>query len=347
MPDFTESSLRALAVHRVGNRAAGEGVHLSEELLDTDPAVLPLLLQFFTSPFRSEELFQLTHPSDLALNEVHHYATAVFDDPGSLLEHSQDLARHLHRFSDHPRVKSGEFYVALLRGCRIGDTVTDALGLFKSETRETYLKVYPRGRSFEVGSDDGININRLDKGCIIFNANREEGYLVAIVDNQTKGGEAQYWRDEFLQAAPCSDAFHQTRTVMEICRRFVAEKMPATDQGAGADRADLLNRTMKYMKENEDFSIGQFDAEVLASPPVISAFREYRQQVFDEEDIEISDHFGISGNAVKKQARFMKSVIKLDKNFHIYIHGDRKLVETGFDNERAMNFYKLYFREET
>ena len=47
---------------------------------------------------------------------------------------------------------------------------------------------------------------------------------------------------------------------------------------------------------------------------------------------------------VKKQARAFKSVIKLDKNFHIYIHGDRDLIEQGED-ERG-KFYKVYYNKE-
>ena len=42
----------------------------------------------------------------------------------------------------------------------------------------------------------------------------------------------------------------------------------------------------------------------------------------------------------------MKSVIKLDKNFHIYIHGERQMVEKGFDEVKQLNFYKLFFKEE-
>jgi hypothetical protein len=42
----------------------------------------------------------------------------------------------------------------------------------------------------------------------------------------------------------------------------------------------------------------------------------------------------------------MKSVIKLDKNFHIYIHGERQMVEKGYDAEKQLNFYKLFFKEE-
>ena len=53
---------------------------------------------------------------------------------------------------------------------------------------------------------------------------------------------------------------------------------------------------------------------------------------------EIADNFEISAQAVKRQARIFKSVLKLDKNFHIYIHGNRELIEKGFDrrNESSL-----------
>lgn len=42
----------------------------------------------------------------------------------------------------------------------------------------------------------------------------------------------------------------------------------------------------------------------------------------------------------------LKSVIKLDKNFHIYVHGRRDLIERGFDEEKGKKYYKVYFDEE-
>ncbi|GHV33811.1 hypothetical protein FACS1894178_0070 [Bacteroidia bacterium] len=40
-----------------------------------------------------------------------------------------------------------------------------------------------------------------------------------------------------------------------------------------------------------------------------------------------------------------KSVIKLDKNFDIQIHGNRDLIEQGSDSKGK--FYKIYYKEET
>ena len=61
-------------------------------------------------------------------------------------------------------------------------------------------------------------------------------------------------------------------------------------------------------------------------------------------DYALSDEFAINDAAVKKNARIFKSVIKLDKNFHIYIHGDRKLIQQGQDENGK--YYMLYFEEE-
>ena len=59
------------------------------------------------------------------------------------------------------------------------------------------------------------------------------------------------------------------------------------------------------------------------------------------------DNFEISVHAVKQQAKVFKSVLKLDKNFHIYIHGNRQLIEKGFDEATGRNYYKLYFDNES
>ncbi len=341
------SGLKCLALHKVGNKSADEGVVLSGKLLEISDVIKPLLLQFFLSPFRSDELYNLTHPSDLEMNEVFHYVSAIFEDPGCLLAQSQNLAQHLYRHSAHPKIKNGEFYVTHFEHCRINDEIVDAVGLFKSESRETYLKIYPVSGSFEIGHDDGININKLDKGCLVFNTGRDEGFVVAIVDNLSKGSEAQYWRDDFLQVKPRSDDYYKTRAVMDLCKGFVKDKLPQDFEVSRADQADMLNRSMKFLKENDSFEMADFNEQVLSIPAIINSFSEYKNQFSQEKDLDFPENFQISESAVKNQSRFMKSVIKLDKNFHIYIHGEKQMVEKGYDEVKKMNFYKLFFRDES
>jgi hypothetical protein len=88
----------------------------------------------------------------------------------------------------------------------------------------------------------------------------------------------------------------------------------------------------------------EFNHEVMEYEDVIEKFTEYKSHYAKEHEVEIADSFAISESAVKKQSRIFKSVIKLDKNFHIYVHGDRNLIEQGEDSKGK--FYKVYYQEE-
>lgn len=87
-----------------------------------------------------------------------------------------------------------------------------------------------------------------------------------------------------------------------------------------------------------------FSEKVIRQPEVAESFARFKQAYEEERDIRIEDEFGISDAAVKRQARSFKSVIKLDRNFHIYIHGNRDLIEQGQDEKGK--FYKVYYQEE-
>ena len=122
--------------------------------------------------------------------------------------------------------------------------------------------------------------------------------------------------------------------------------MPQDFDISRADQADMLNRSMKFLKENDSFELDEFNEQVLSAPAIINSFSDYKKQFGDEHDLDIPENFQISESAVKRQSRFMKSVIKLDKNFHIYIHGEKQMVEKGYDEAKQLNYYKLYFKEE-
>jgi hypothetical protein len=126
----------------------------------------------------------------------------------------------------------------------------------------------------------------------------------------------------------------------------VTQKLDDEFELSKADKIDLLNRSMKYFNEKETFDLDEFTGEVIGNPKAIESFKNFKNQFETEYESPIGDTFEISGNAVKKQSRVYKSVLKLDKNFHIYIHGDKELIEKGFDEDKHLNYYKVYFKEE-
>ncbi len=339
--------IQSIAVHYVGNKLNEEGTRFSKSGLFTDENIQSLLLTYFFSPFKSNEYHNLFHESDLKLNEVFSYVSDIFDNPETLFEHSVSLAKHLYEQSVHPKIKGGELYIAYFRDCIVDGETLDAVGLFKSETKETFLKVQSQNEGFSIESEAGINIHKLDKGCLIFNTEREKGYKVSVVDNLNKGAEAQYWIDHFLHVCPRNDEYFQTKNVLNLCKNFVVEKLPAHFEVSKADQADMLNKSVKFFKENDNFDMDDFANEVIQAPDVISSFKSYKTEFEVDNNLELTNNFAISNAAVKKQSRVFKSVIKLDKNFHIYVHGDHQQIVKGFDPVTGMNYYQLFFKEES
>lgn len=336
--------VEAAALHRVGNQYNEEGIFLSDSLLSYDEELEELMLHYFLMPFKSEEYYHFYHEADINLNEVYHFATAIFENPEALLEQSAHLAQHLYSQSTHPNIKGGEFYTIYFRNCMIDGMEADAIGLFKSETKDTFLKVIAEAGHYGLQPEAGININRLDKGCLIFNTEQEEGYLVAAIDNTNRSMEARYWIDDFLHIRQRQDDYYNTHNILSMCKNFVTKELPEQFEVTKADQADLLNRSVQFFKEQDNFDMKEFSQQVIAQPEVIEQFQQYRTRYEEDHDMALPDQFGISEQAVKKQARVFKSVIKLDKNFHIYVHGNRELIERGEDEKGK--FYKVYFKEE-
>ncbi len=349
MITFFEAALEQISIHKVGNRQLEEPLTLSGQPLPVEDEVLgSLLMRYFLQPFEKvTELYRLSHTTgNLQLNEVFHFAGMIFDAGEDSHQGSQQLARLLYEKTSHPKIKNGEMYVVYFSGLQMEGELLEAIGIFKSEQKEPYLTVSQQQNAFTLQyQQEAINIKKLDKGCIIFNTEKEAGFKVAVIDN-TNRSEAAYWIDEFLQLKVRNDNYSQTSNVLSVYKTFVTEKIEQEFIISKADKIDMLNRSIKYFKQKDHFNMDEFSTEVIGTEEGIALFKYYKKQYEQDVDYPLKDSFEISGTAVKKQARIYKSVLKLDRNFHIYIHGNKELIEKGFDAERNMNYYKVYFKEE-
>ena len=346
----TDTTIEQLAVHRVGNKLRDEFYALSDAPFTLEDETLEsLLLHYFLQPFaKVNEVYRLTHTSGtLELNEIYHFVASFFE--GSMDFHTlgQQVCKHLFEASNHPNIKGGELYVVALNNIQLEGTEHNAVGIFKSESKEPFLKVSPIQSSFDIGYEqEAININKLDKGCVIVNTEREEGYKVLAVDQTNRQQEAAYWKDDFLGLRIRNDAFNKTGNFLKVYKSFVNEGLDEAFEMERTDKIDLLNRSMDYFKEKETFHVKEFEEEVLGNQQAAALFSDYREQFETDYDSPIGEQFDIAPGAVKKANAGYKSVLKLDKNFHIYVHGKREYIEKGFDEEKGMSFYKVYFKEE-
>ena len=336
--------LSKIIVHKVGNRINQESLILSQEELQLEDEMKELLEDFFLKAFKSEEQFSFYSDTYLVNNPVYSSVSEIFDDRDKFVYEAENIAQHLYEVAENPRVQSGELFIAYFEGEENADgNKIDYIGIFKTENKNPFLKIFPQNEAFEIEKDYGIGLSKLDKGALIYNSSKETGYAVSVVDNN-KNGDMYYWFEDFLKVKQRDDEYFQTQETLTVYKEYITKQLPQEFETTKADQADFLNKSITFFKEKETFDYDEFTKEVLEDPNVIESFGNFKSDYEQEMQVSISEDFAISEAAVKKQSRGFKSVIKLDKNFHIYVHGDRKMIETGEDEKGK--YYRLYFEEE-
>lgn len=334
-----------LILHFVGNKNNGDGVRFSDALTDFEN-IEDFFKQLIDNNFKYEELYQFFFLPNLELNPMYQFISSVFKEKESFIEQSKNVGRYLYDKSTHPQIKGGELCIFYFKDCQINDELIDCIGIFKSENKDTILKVSSTKDGYNLKDEKGINTTKLDKGCLIFNSETENGYIVSVVDNTNKNTEAQYWKDDFLSVQPKRNEYHQTNQFLGIAKQFLTKKLTEDFEVSKADQIDLLNRSVEYFKNHETFEKTDFEKKVFQDNNIIDSFRNFDEGYRRDNEIDISNNFDISTQAVKKQARAFKSVLKLDKNFHIYIHGDKELIEQGVEKD-GRKYYKIYYKDES
>jgi hypothetical protein len=347
MFDASNARLKKLIIHRVGNKLLEDDLVLATHPIELDSKEITQSLErYFVSSFRDPVFFQLDHPTSLDLNEVYSISSALFESPRSFVKKSQEFARILYEYATHPKIKTGELYVGFFEGCNFKNEEVEAIGIFKSETKENFLTLSQDENEFGISLLEGISLKKPEKGCLILNVEGDQGFRVLLIDGLGTSSDAQYWKDEFLKLKPVADNFYQTRNYLNLAKSFVTERLDEEFEVTKADQIDYLNRSLDYFKKNQQFNEKEFESEVFEHQSVIRSFKKFKDDFQDENELHIVSEFEISNPAVKKTAKVFKSVLKLDRNFHIYIHGDRDLIERGVD-EDGRKYYKIYYSNES
>lgn len=351
---FNEVDLNNLVIHKVGNKAKNEGMTIARDLcrLGSDEE-RGLLLKYFLSPFKGETLYRFFHETDLHLNEMYMYASRIFMDRSSFYEQSVNMLKHLYDKSDHPQIKSGEFYLVHLTSCTLDNESVEALGIFKSENKDFFLKVTQNKTDFDLEFTEGINVKRLDKGCLIFNVESQNGYKISIVDAVKKDDEeALYWKEAFLKVAEIQDESFQTKTYLNMCKNFCDDVYGQLYQADRKDQAVFINKALNYFSNNNEFDLDRFAQEVIEEPQQIQDFKSYKTDFEESNAVEVRESFDIAPKTVKSMKRKFKNLIKLDTDIEIKINPApaevdiSQFVERGYDEEKGMYYYKVYFNEE-
>jgi hypothetical protein len=349
MINLYNTQINSLSLHKVGNKSRNEPIFLSNEAYRLNDEITPLIKEFFFKPFREKEenYFQFANEVDLEYNDMFVFASQIFDNPEMIHDASKLITKHLFEQSNHPHIKNGEVYVTYLTNVSIDNNVVDAIGIFKSEMKNDFIELNENESHLDMILKQGISLDKLDKGCIIFNYKKEEGYKILTVDSNRY--DSRYWLEHFLGV----DAFHDenflTKKYLKFCQDFGKEVIaPAEDK---KEEVMFMNRSMNYFAKNDDFEETAFLNEVLDNPDLIPEFKSFKVDKGEKYSIEDVSSFPISNSAVTEARRKFKNVINLDTGMTIkmdFINPEsaEKFIEKGWDEEKQMYYYLCYYNKE-
>ncbi|MEY2703216.1 MAG: hypothetical protein RLY43_1854 [Bacteroidota bacterium] len=349
MINLFNAHIENLSIHRVGNKSRNESIFLSAQPYTLNDEIMPLLKEYFFKAFREKEenYYQFAHEVDLEYNELYNFASEIFANPTQIHEVSKKITTHLFEQSNHPHIKNGEVYVAYFTNTSIQNNVVDAIGIFKSEIKTDFLQFEEQEDNLEMVLQQGINLNKLDKGCIIFNFKKEEGYKILSVDSNRY--DSKYWLEHFLNVDVFQDETFMTKKYLQFCKDFAKEVvLPAEDK---KEEVLFMNRAVNHFAKNDAFEETAFLNEVLDNPDLIPEFKNYKVDRGAKYSIEDVSSFPIANAAVTDIRKKLRNVIELDTNIQIKLdfvnpESAEKFVEKGWDEEKQMYYYLVYFNKE-
>ena len=311
---------------------------------------------------------RFSNETHIDFNEIYSISREIFASPNTIHSHSLRIAQLLYEQSNNPHIKSGELYVTYLTNIGLDNEKVDAIGIFKSEMKQNFLQFQPDETQLEIIIQEGVNIHKLDKGCIIFNTNADEGYKVLSVDSNRY--DAKYWTNNFLGIEALADDAFFTKKYLKFCQDFAKEVvLPAEDK---QQEILFMNRAVNHFAKNDDFEETHFLNDVLGDKvfkkeyipeeeddfqpkegymDLISEFKNFKEAKGKKYHIEDVSSFPIVNKAVSEARKKIKNVIDLDTNIQIrmdFINPEsaEKFIEKGWDEERQMYYYLVYFNDE-
>lgn len=352
MIDYSDAYFNKLIAHSVGNKSHDGGIVISEELVFPDESLRNILMEFFLSPFKkSTETYQFQNEGfnvDTAEETLFGMTKRVFSDQNEFKRSSQDIVKHLYQQSNHPHIKSGDVFIVLLGDVLFEGELVDALGIFKVEDKVPYLNVVTQENDQnEIISELGISIKKLDKGCLIFNTDLKTGAKVLTVDSNCY--DTDYWLHLFLDVDYIKDGSFETRNYVEMVRAFSEEDIK--ERESKKEQIDFLNQSIAYFDENDLLIQDDFEHSVFEDEDIKVRFSEFKTEYENDHGLLFSNSFDISPVVLKNQKRAIKNFIKLDTNIKIQLDfrnpdSSKQFIEKGFDEDKEMYFYKVFFNEE-
>ena len=344
---FQSAAVTRVVLAKVGNPQRDEPLQTSREVFNVEDDDKETLTALFLKPFKNLAPHRFHHHSSLDQHEMNSCATAIFASPNGLLEKGCDIAKRLYSKSNHPNIKAGDLCVALVDDIEVDNEMVQGLCILKSETVVPFLSISTEDGDLRISTEQGINPDKIDKGCLILDHWSKKGYYVFTFDRS--GAESRFWVREFLGLQPIPDSAFLTNTYADMAVKFVEETAPVEDDSPPWDTCAAAQEAIAYFDEREHFDLEEFEEKVLRTPEAKSRFAEHRAKIEEEQGQPLENSFEISPKDLKKVKKRIGAVMKLDTGVEVHVKSSfasSNVIERGYDNGKGMKFVKVYYHQD-
>jgi hypothetical protein len=354
---FTSANATHLVLAKVGHPQRDEPLETSREVFKIAEDDQEALTALFLKPFKNLTGYRFSHHSSLDQHEMNACAKAIFESEEALLERGLAIARRLYTKSNHPNIKSGDLCISLVRDIEVDGRATCGLCILKSESVVPFLSISTRDGDLHLHTEQGINPDKIDKGCLILDHFPNKGYYAITFDRS--GTDSRFWVRDFLGLLPITDPSFLTKNYAQMAVAFLEKEAKdhkatntATDDSPPWETTGAARDALGYFEEKDTFSLQEFEESVLKTPDARARFAEHKSKIEEETGNPLQETFEISRKDLNPtKRRVNQSFMKLDTGVEIRLRPAAlskagQILEHGFDEEKKMKFIKVFFNED-
>lgn len=308
--------------------------------MDMDKLEQDIMRDFFIKPFtREKNEYSFVHAIDLKYNVVYNTVIDIYHG-GDFIADSVSLFKHLDSVSTAPTIKNGDIFIVKIEDVVVDDSYCDAIGIFKIETKKEFIETnIDTEGNFNISVKQGYTPQKIDKACLIVFT--EDMPTCLIID---KSKDSKFWRQDFLGMATKATPYSQAKALMGLMEDFVKERLSKETKISKSDKIEIVNKYADIVYKSEHVNLYDLEKEVFKSKEILDMFEDYRKIYEERESIKIGDSFLVDKKALTISKKTRK--IKLDDTVELFLMKTGNFIERGFDDNRGLNYYKIFFSKE-
>ena len=170
MLNISSVKIEKIIIHQVGNGGREEACTFSESSIVPSESLESLLLEHYLLPltkledtfeFNLDEVIQESDSDDSAenassVNVIAALSTKIFAEEESFQAISIQIAQHLYSVTNHPNISGGDFIIIHFSNIYDNAENSEALGIFKVESKDDYLDIFDNNGTLEFVEKEGI-----------------------------------------------------------------------------------------------------------------------------------------------------------------------------------------------